>query len=447
MACPRGHPRQPGRRRTVRRAGRRDPSRDLRRCQSTTFPLPSSPHCAPTIATAVILGRLWRFVEDGEYPISPRRRWPPSRPLHRDGDALRTKLGEAGIVGRADDHDAHDLGDRRARRAQRPGQAVESTQSRPPAWARRSTRAARRTARRRRWLAGTRRETWKISRPCNRRIRAPHRGRRRWLPSAGDTRVLRAIEHREELARPRLGGFAATSFSPSTTPPRPPCNRRSGTSSGAELQRRRPVRPSPRAPPRLSARSPPVTLRGRRPADASASSARTTSALPRSIVNLTRPAARRASAAATARISRSPSRPPSPASSTPTWGICRSFARGRCADAARSPRNRAGTAAASRHARRDHPRHLRRDVGAERSDLARFGLDEAEHVSPIERSEAAFEHLRELEGGRRDQRVPEEGELDRGRAERGARGSRPPPGEDRACRRAADARASGDGSR
>ena len=42
---------------------------------------------------------------------------------------------------------------------------------------------------------------------------------------------------------------------------------------------------------------------------------------------------------------------------------------------------------------------LRRHVGAEGGDLARLGLDEAEHVRRVEGAEAALENLGELERG------------------------------------------------
>ena len=55
--------------------------------------------------------------------------------------------------------------------------------------------------------------------------------------------------------------------------------------------------------------------------------------------------------------------------------------------------------------RRRHARDLRRHVGTKRRDLARLGLDEAQHVARIERAEPALEHLGELEGRRRHQLV------------------------------------------
>ena len=319
--------------------------------------------------------------------------------------------------------------------------------SRRRAWARRSGRADRRSGRPRRWARPARARGCGRSRPCSRRSRAPRRGPGASIEAEPRARARRRSPQRPELAERRLGGRAGEHAARrGRAAPRPrarPARRRGDRRA---RPRRQPERPAQQA---IDAR--PVLLpervadlgRERRAGAARAApgrwrrgrdrSPRPRSESPR---RLHRP---------TPRARAPPGRPP-----VPGGAVQLDAGLGHLPVTARAPLPAAHDGALVAEpdrprlppeARRHHARDLRRHVGAERGDLARLGLDEAEHVRRVERAEAALEHLRELERGRRDELVAVEGEVIEHTARERAAAPRSPRGGDRACPRAAGARA------
>src|SRR5438477_10283664 len=89
---------------------------------STIFPLPSSPHCAPTITTAGI----WSFLyhDAGEAPCAGVGLGRGAILRAHRGDALRAQLGEIALVA-ADEHDPFFRCDALAGRAEGPGERID----------------------------------------------------------------------------------------------------------------------------------------------------------------------------------------------------------------------------------------------------------------------------------------------------------------------------------